>query len=198
MCDEHEIRIPFFLCVSADQHFLFRFQIIRTSDFTSVLLRYEFLDLIETYCRDIFCLRDFNPEYPDLIRILFLKKFHRILEISGLHRHHILKPVDVSHLKVKACIFVQMTFCIMFLRTEYRGCLKYSVKYPDHHLFVELGALLQDRRPVEILQTEQVCTALSTLGADLRRVDLCKSLSVKEIAESSYKSFLNPESCSLP
>ena len=86
----------------------------------------------------------------------------------------------------------------MFLRTEYRGCLEYSVKYPDHHLFVELRALLQDRRTVEIIQTEQICAALCTLSSDLRRMDLCKSFAVKEITESSHKPFLNPESCSLP
>src|SRR5699024_275073 len=104
-------------------------------------------------------------KYSDLVRILFFKEFHRILEISGLHRHHILEPVDISHLKIKARIFVQMALCIMFLRTEYRGCLEYSVKYPDHHLFVELGALLQDRRPMEIIQTEQVRAALRTLSS---------------------------------
>jgi len=86
-----------------------------------------------------------------------------------------------------------MTLCVVFLCTEYWRCLKDSVEYSDHHLLIELWALLKDRRSVEILQTEKVRTALCTLGTDFRSMDLCKSFFIKEITEPSYDSFLNSE-----
>ena len=198
MCNEYEIRIPLFFRISADEHFLLRLQIIRASDLPPILLRDKFLDLIKPHSRNILCLRQLDPEYSDLICIFFFEKFHRVLEITGLHSHHILKSLDISHLKIKARIFVQMALCIMFFRPEYRSCLKYSVEHPDHHLFVELRALLKDSRSVKIIQTEQVRPALSTLCPNLRSVDLCKPFAVKEIPESSHETFLNPESRAFP
>ena len=76
--------------------------------------------------------------------------------------------------------------------------LEYPVKHAHHHLLVELRALLQHSRTVEILQTEQVCAALCALGTDLRCVDLGEALAVKELPETSHHALLDAESRPLP
>ena len=198
MSDKHKIRIPFFFRVTADQHFLLRLQIVRASDFASVLFSDDLLDLIKSHRRDLIRLRKLNSENLQLLRILLFQKIHRVLKISGLHRHDILESVDIAHLEIKACIFVQMALRVVLLRPEHRRCLKHAVKHADHHLFIKLRALLKNRRSVEIFETEEVRTALRALGTDLRCVYLCKSFSVQKIPESSYQPFLNPESRTLP
>ena len=81
----------------------------------------------------------------------------------------------------------------MLLSTEHRRRFKYPVKHTNHHLFIKLRALLQDRRSVKILQFEEVCTALCTFGPKLRCVDLRKSLLIEEIAETADQTFLDLE-----
>ena len=129
--------------------------------------------------------------------IVFLKKLYCVLEKSCFHFHDILKSVDIAHLKIKACIFVQMTFCVMLLCAEYRSGLKYTVKNAYHHLFIKLRALCQNSRFMKIAQLEQVCTALCTSGSDLRCVDLGKSLFIEIITKCPHQSFLDLEFCTL-
>ena len=76
-----------------------------------------------------------------------------------------------------------MTLRIVLFRTEHRRRLKYPVKHAYHHLLIKLRTLLQDRRPVEVIEAEQVGAALCAPGADLRRMDLCKTLAVQIIPE---------------
>ena len=90
-----------------------------------------------------------------------------------------------------------MALGIVLLRTEYRASLEDTVKHAYHHLLIELGALCQHSRAVEIIQTEQVGTALSALGSELRGMNFCEALAVKEIPEGSYHALLNPELCTL-
>ena len=79
----------------------------------------------------------------------------------------------------------------MFLSPEYGACLKYSVKYANHHLFVELWALRKYCRFVEVAEFEKVCPTLCSSGSDLRSMDFCESLSVKIITECFCQCLLN-------
>ena len=90
-----------------------------------------------------------------------------------------------------------MTFRVVFLCTENRSDFKDTVKHADEHLFVELRALCQDSRAVEIFQLEDVCAALSAFRADLRCMDFGESLGMKKITERPYHAFLNTEFCTL-
>ena len=90
-----------------------------------------------------------------------------------------------------------MTFRVVFLCTENRSDFKDTVKHADEHLFVELRALCQDSRTVEIFQLEDVCAALSAFRADLRCMDFGESLGMKEITERPYHAFLDAEFCTL-
>ena len=193
MSNEYKICIPFFLRITADQCLFLWFQVKWVLDLSVILLGYQSFDLVESYCRNIICLRHFNVQNLKFSCILLFQKFYCILKESCLHCHDIFKSINISHLEIKACVLIQMTLCVVFLCTEYWRCLKDSVEYSDHHLLIELWALLKDRRSVEILQTEKVRTALCTLGADFRSMDLCKSFFIKEITEPSYDSFLNSE-----
>ena len=194
---KYEIRIPFFFCISADQHFLFRFEIKWILNLSIILFCHKFLDLIKSYSRDLFRLRYLNIQDLQLSCILFFKQGHRILKKSGLHCHDIFKSVDISHFKIQAGVFVEVSLGIMLFCTEYRSSFKYTVKNSHHHLLIKLRALLEDRRSVEIFQPEEVCSSLRTFRTDLRSMDLCKSFLIKEIPEPSYDSFLNPEFCTL-
>ena len=79
----------------------------------------------------------------------------------------------------------------MFLSSEYRACLKYSVKYANHHLFVELWALRKYCRFVEVAELEKVCSTFCSSCSDLWSVDFCESLSVEIIAECFCQCLLN-------
>ena len=64
----------------------------------------------------------------------------------------------------------------MFLSPEYGACLKYSVKYANHHLFVELWALRKYCRFVEVADLEK---ALATSEAALKKVDGAADMTVE-------------------
>ena len=70
-----------------------------------------------------------------------------------------------------------MALCIVLFCTEYRSGLKHAVKYADHHLLVELRALCEHCRTVEIIKLKYVRTALCSLGSDLWGTDFRKALS---------------------
>ena len=197
MCDKNEIRIVLFFEISSDQCLFFRLQIVWVTDLTFIFLSYQLFCFVKTYGRDLVYFRKFHFQNGKLMGVIFLQKLDCILKKSGFHLHDILKSVDIAHLKIKACIFVQMTFGVVFLCTEYRAGLKYAVKNTYHHLFVKLRALCQDGRFVEVAQLEQVCTTLCASGSDLRCVDLGKSFFVEIITECTHQSFLDLEFCTL-
>ena len=197
MCDKNKISIIFFFEISSNQRFFLRLQIIWVADLTIIFFSYQLFGLVKTYCRDLVHLRKLHLQNGKLMSVVFLKKFYRILEKSGFHLHDILKSVDIAHLKIKACIFIQMTFCVMLLCTEYRAGLKYTVKNTYHHLFIKLRALCQNCRFMEITQLEQVCTTLCTSGSDLRCVDLGEPLLIEVITKCPHQSLLDLEFCTL-
>ena len=86
-----------------------------------------------------------------------------------------------------------MALRVVLLCTEDRCGLKYPFKHADHHLFVELRTLCEHGRSVEIVELEDVGSALGTLTANLRGVDLREMLAVQEITETAHDAFLDPE-----
>ena len=90
-----------------------------------------------------------------------------------------------------------MSLCVVLLCTEHRTGLKDSVEHADHHLFVELRALRQNCRSVEVLELKEICTALCGFRADLRGMDLSKSLACHKLAEAAADTFLDAEFRSL-
>ena len=197
MSYKYKICIVLFFEILSDQGLLFRFQIERVTDLTVVFLCYQLFCLIKTNSRDLVYLRKSDVQDLQLLCILFFQKLHGILQESGLHCHDIFKAVDVSHLKVQRSVLIQMSLGVVFLCTEYRCRLEYTIKYSYHHLFVELRRLLQHCRTMEILQFEQVCSTLGTLCTDLWSMDLSKAFLIQEITEASYNTFLNLEFCTL-
>ena len=193
MCYENKISIIFFFEISSDQCFFFRFQIIRVTDLAVIFFSDKFFCLVKTYRRNLIYFRKFDLKDLKFLCIVLLKQFHRILKKSCFHSHDIFESVNISHLKIKTGIFIQMTFGIMFLGTEYRSGLKHAIKNTYHHLFVKLRALCKDSRFVEIAEFEKVCTTLGSSCPDLRCMDFSKSLFVEEITESTCQRFLNLE-----
>ena len=90
-----------------------------------------------------------------------------------------------------------MSLCVVLLCTEHRTGLKDSVEHADHHLFVELRALCQNCRSVEILELKEVCAALCGFCTDLRGMDLGKAILLEIVAERSCQGFLDLESGAL-
>ena len=86
-----------------------------------------------------------------------------------------------------------MSLCVVLLRTEHRTGLKDSVEHADHHLFVELRALCQDCRSVEVLEFKEVRAALCGFRTDLRGMDLGESLACHKLAEAAADTFLDAE-----
>ena len=59
-----------------------------------------------------------------------------------------------------------MALCIVLFCTEYRSGLKHAVKYADHHLLVELRALCEHCRTVEIIKLKYVIAIPDTAGVE--------------------------------
>ena len=90
-----------------------------------------------------------------------------------------------------------MSLCVVLLRTEHRTSFKDSVENADHHLFIELRALCQNCRSVEILELKEVCAALCGFCTDLRGMDLGESLACHKFTEAAADAFLDSEFCTL-
>ena len=193
MSYKYKVRIVFFFKISSDQSFLLRFQIIWVADLAVIFLSNKLFGLVKTYRRDLVDFRKLDFEDLKFLSIVFPQKLNCILKKSCFHCHDLFKTVNISHLKVKTGVFIQMTLGIVFLCTEYRPCLKHSVKHTDHHLFVELWALCKHCRFVEVAEFKKVRSTLGSSCSDLRCMDLCKSFFIKVITESTGKSFLNLE-----
>ena len=91
-----------------------------------------------------------------------------------------------------------MTLGVVFFCSEYRSCLKYSVKNTNHHLFVQLWTLFQHCRTMEIIQSEEVRSSFCSFCSDLRGMNFCKTFFIQELSEASYDSFLNFKLRSFP
>ena len=161
----------------------------------TIFFRYLLFNLIKPHCRNLTDIRKCNIQNLQFFRIILSKHCHHVLQESRFHCHNIFKSIDVTHLEIQTGVLIQMTLGVMFFCPEYRCCLKYSVKHADHHLLVKLRTLLQYCRSVEIIQTEQVRSALCTLSSDLRCMNLRKSLFIKKITKCSCNAFLQFELC---
>ena len=195
--NKNKITSPFFFCILSDQMLFLRLQIERIADTAVIFFRDKLLDLIETYSRNLIYIRKFHSQNLQFLCIFFFQKLHRILKETCFHCHDILKAVNIPHLIVQTGVFIQMPLRIVLLRAEYRSGFKYPVKYTDHHLFIELWALLQNCRSVEIIQPEQVRTSLCSFCSDLRSMNFGKPLFIQKFAETSYDSFLYFKFCPL-
>ena len=198
MCNKYKITSPLFFRITSDQYFFLRFKVKWVSHLMVIFFCDDLFDVCEFYCRNLTDIRKFYPKNFQFSVIFFFQQFHCILKKSCFHCHNIFKSINIAHLKIKTCILVQMTLCVMLFRSEYRCCLEHSVEYTDHHLFIELWALCQYSRSVEIFQFENIGSAFCTFCPDLRCMDLCKLLTVQEISECSCKSFLNSEFRTFP
>ena len=163
-----------------------------------VFFRCEPFCFVKTDCRNPVCFRQCNIKYLQFRLILPLQQRQHILQESRFHRHDVLKAVYKAHLKIQAGILVQVTLGVVLFCPEHRPRLKHPVKDAYHHLLVKLRALCQHCRMMKIVQPEKVRAAFRPFRSDLRRMNLRKSLTVKEIPEPSYDSFLDSEFCSLP
>ena len=190
---KYKIRIIFFFEIFANECFFFWLQIKGVANLTIVFFRNELFGFVKTYRRDFIYLRKLYFQNCQFFGIIFFQKFHCVLKKSCFHCHDFFKTVNIAHFKIKACIFIEMTFSVVFFCTKYRSGLKYPVKHTNHHLFIKLRALCQHCRFVEVAELKQVGTTFSASCPDLWCMDFCKSLSVKIITKRSCKRFLNLE-----
>jgi len=141
MRNKYKIRVVLLFVIPADQYFLLRLQIIRILDLSMIFLRNLPLRLVKTNGGDSVRSRQLHSEQLKLLFIFPLKQCHDGLQQFGFHRHDILKSVNVSHLKIKACILIQMTRRIMLLCAKYGRRLIDPIKYAYEHLFIKLRTL---------------------------------------------------------
>ena len=114
------------------------------------------------------------------------------------HTAQLLKALDIAHFKVHAGILVQMPCRIVFFRPEHRPDLKHPFIYAHHHLLVKLGALRQIGLLPEIVQPENIGSALRALADQLRGMDLYKILLLQKFRKASHQRVLDPEYGPLP
>ena len=191
--DEYEVGAVFLLKIPADQRFLLRLQIIGAADGAAVFFTGKPLCLVKPHAGDAAHIRKRDPEQGKLPVIIPLQDLHDPSQHAGLHCHHILKAVDISHFKVQRGILVQMPFGVVLFRPENRGRFKHPVKHAHHHLLVKLRALRQHGGPVKIVQPENVRAALRSPGSDLGRMDLGKALFSQILPKAPHHSLLDPE-----
>ena len=110
-----------------------------------------------------------------------------------LHLHDFLKVLNIAHLKVHACIFIQMPGSIMFLSPEHRPHLKDPLIDSHHHLLVKLGTLGQICLPAKIVQREDIGPSLCPCFHQLRGMNFREVLSLQKFADSLTDSLLDLE-----
>ena len=71
----------------------------------------------------------------------------------------------------------------MRLRAEDGTDFVHALEDAHHRLFVELGALREERVAAEVVDPKEVCAAFGRRGDDLRRLDLDEALRVQCLAE---------------
>ena len=79
--------------------------------------------------------------------------------------------MNITHFKIHAGIFIQMTGGVVFFRAEYRTDLEDAFVYPHHHLFVKLRTLCQAGFCVKIVEPEDIGAAFRSLGYQFGRMD---------------------------
>ena len=156
MGNKYEVRAVFFLEIPADQNLLLRLQVVGVADLMAIFFGGQTLRLVEANSRNLICLRQGNAENLQLLGIVGGKKIQHILQEAGLHSHDILEAVDIAHLEVQTGIFIQVALRIVLLCTENRAGLENAIENAYHHLLIELRALSQYRRMVEVIQAEKV------------------------------------------
>ena len=190
MRNKDKVAVECFLCVFADCHFVFRFQIQLV---LGTLVAQNFLCFQQGNAGNIpnyryICFQQFQFKCIMLFQI-----FHNISQACCFHCHNVIHAVNVTHFKVQTNVFVDMTRCCVLFCTVYRCNFKYAVKECHSSLLVELRGLVQECRFVKVFQMEDIRTTLGTLCNDLRGMDLCEALSNEEFAESTDNAFLNLE-----
>ena len=193
MGDKYEIASILLFKIPADKRFLLRLQIVRVADEPAVFFTRKPFCFVKPDTGDFLSVREFDIQNGQLPAVFPFQKPHNVLQGPGFHIHNIFKTVNVAHFKIQGGIFIQMTLCVMLLCPEHRSGLKNPVKYAHHHLFIKLRALGEHRRPVEIIQAENICSALSAPGSDFRSVDFRKPLCDKEITKAPHNPILNTE-----
>lgn len=113
MGDKYEICIILFLEILTDQCLFLRLQIKWVTDLSVVFFGNQLFGLIKTNSRNLIGLREGDIKDLQLLCILSFQKLHGVLEESGLHSHNVFKAIDVTHLKVKGCILIQMTLGVV-------------------------------------------------------------------------------------
>ena len=194
MRNKDKVAVECFLCVFADCHFVFRFQIqlvFRT------LVAQNFLCFQQGNAGNIpnyryICFQQFQFKCIMLFQI-----FHDISQACCFHCHNVIHAVNVTHFKVQTNVFVDMTRCCVLFCTVYRCNFKYAVKECHSSLLVELRGLVQECWFVKVFQMEDIRATLGTLCNDLRGMDLSKSLACHKLAEAAADTFLDAEFRSL-
>ena len=93
------------------------------------------------------------------------------------HGHDLLLVLDPAHLTIEGDELGHVTVGIGVLRTECGSDLEYPVQSGGHEdLLVELRGLCQVCVLLEVLDLEELRSALGTCGTDLGGVNLCESV----------------------
>ena len=197
MRHEYKFSSRFLLHQFTQKFFFLRFKIFIVLRFTMIFFCNELLCFQKFYFGYRFNHRQFHLKQFQFCRIMFFQAAHYILQHFCLRLHNFFKAFDITHFKVHAGVFVQMSCCIMFFSPKHRGNLKYSFKYSNHHLLIKLRTLRQICFLPKIIQLKNICTSFRSCIHNLWCMNFCKVFMHQKFSHSTGNAFLNFKNCTL-
>ncbi|MPM91614.1 hypothetical protein SDC9_138745 [bioreactor metagenome] len=195
MRDKNKITVVLFFKEFTDQLLLFRLKIIGVLDSAVIFIADHLFSIFKSDTWDLINLRNIQFQHFNFTLILSFQQIKGIFQKTSFNFHQFRKIFNVAHLKIKACIFIQMTGRTVFFCTKNRTYFIDTFENADHRLLVKLGTLCKECFPTEIFHLKDICTALSGSRHKLRRMDFSKILLMQIISKSFYNPILNAKFC---
>src|SRR5678815_5955671 len=108
--------------------------------------------------------------------MIFVQLFEDPGQQPPLELNDVFRAIDESHFKVEGVILRQMAARGMRLCAIDMSGLKHAFESSHSMLFIELRTLRQVCHAVEILNGEEIGTALGAAGDNLGRHDFCEAI----------------------
>ncbi len=151
---------PILLCISADQHFLFRFE-IKWINLSIILFCHKFLGSLSNRTARIsfvFPVLEYSGSSALFAYSFFFKQGHRILKnpvsIAAIFLNPSMYPISKS----RPVYSLRCLWYYAFLHGIPEQFQIHGQKLPPSSAY-KLRALLEDRRFLEIFQPEEVCSS---------------------------------------
>src|SRR6266568_7991958 len=174
-CDEEELAAILLLCPFTEPTLVLWREVRLASHICSVAIKYEFLRFGEVDMRyHCWNYRRLYMRQLQLTCILCAGSFKDMSNHVTQERHDCKVVLNKSKLNIEADIFIDMSCCVVWFRTEDWTHLEDTLKDSHHDLLIELGTLRQVCISPEVVKFEDIGSTFCCRCNDLWRLYLSK------------------------